>query len=174
MPKWLSRLWSLQPSLHKPDDLAAESQAQALRLELTEAQQTIQRLKDDLERQRLNSQALQAEQTQAQMEDLLHSLAAPAAQFITQIHLSEIQEKPIQARDVLAVAQRLVRILQEAGLTPEGTLDERLPFDPDRHEPLSAAHSPSTGQIVRVRFVGFRYHGKLLRKASVSPSTMEA
>jgi molecular chaperone GrpE (heat shock protein) len=68
---------------------------------------------------------------------------------------------------VLTVARRLVRALEDNGLTVEGSVGERVPFDPDHHEPLSADVSLQAGQMVVVRFVGVAYRGKLLRKAGV-------
>ena len=124
-------------------------------------------LKEELERQRSGASARVDEAVQAQMERLLADAAAPVAQLLTQAHLLEVEGKPVQARDVLAVAKRLVRTLEDNGLTLEGSVGETTPFDPNRHEPLSADASPAEGQPVVVRFVGVAYQGKLLRKAGV-------
>ena len=171
MLEWLSGLFKWREySPKKTGDagrvLALESQAQSLRLELDQAQQTIQRLQNELERQRTSSETLLTEKTQAQIENLLGSLAAPLAQLVTLNHLA--QEKPVQPQDVLAVGQRLLVTLRQHGLELEGQIGERLPFDPDRHTPLSAENIPQPGQTVSIRFVGILYHGKLLHKAGVS------
>jgi molecular chaperone GrpE (heat shock protein) len=154
----------------KPVDerlLELEREMQSLRLELKEREQEMTRLREELGRQRSGASARVAESVQAQVERLLTDAAAPAAQLLTQAHLLEVEGKPVQARDVLAVAKRLVRTLEDNGLTLEGSVGETVPFDPNRHESLSADASLKPGQPVTVRFVGVAYQGKLLRKADV-------
>jgi molecular chaperone GrpE (heat shock protein) len=79
-----------------------------------------------------------------------------------------VEGKPVQARDVLIVARRLVRVLEDAGLTLEGQVGETIQFDPNRHEPLQSQGGIMPGQAGVVRFVGVGFHGKLLRKAGVT------
>ncbi len=150
-----------------------EREAQRLRLNLAEQEKLAAQLKQELERQRSGSGAHVLEAVQAQVEPLLSDVATPVAQLLTQAHLLEVEDKPVQAKDVLTVAKRLVRALEDNGLTLEGNVGERVPFDPDRHEPLSADVSPKAGQMVTVRFVGVAYRGKLLRKAGVEQSGNE-
>lgn len=147
--------------------LELEREAQNLRLELKERERVVANLKGELERQRSGASDRVAEAVQAQVEQLLADAAAPVAQLLTQAHLLEVEGKPVQAKDVLAVAKRLVRTLEDNGLTPEGSVGETVPFDPNRHEPLSADASLKPGQPVTLRFVGVAYQGKLLRKAGV-------
>lgn len=148
-------------------NLALEREAQSLRLELEEREREVTRLREELERQRGGTSARVTEAVQARMEQLLADVAAPVAQLLTQTHLLEVEGKPVQARDVLAIAKRLVRVLEDNGLTMEGSVGETAPFDPNRHEPLSADASLKQGQPVVLRFVGVAYQGKLLRKAGV-------
>jgi hypothetical protein len=54
-------------------------------------------------------------------------VAAPVAQLFTQAHLLEVEGKPVQAKDALAVAKRLVRALEAvvvrfAGVSYRGRL----------------------------------------------------
>ena len=104
-----------------------------------------------------------------QVERLLADTATPVSQLLTQAHLLEEEGKPVQATDVLAVAKRLVRVLEDHGLTMEGKVGEIVLFNPDRHEPLGAATEVAiaVGQPVTVRFVGTAYRGKLLCRAGV-------
>jgi molecular chaperone GrpE (heat shock protein) len=125
-----------------------------------------------LDRQRQQSAAFASGQAQMQIESLLAEIARPAAQFITQIHLAEQQGKDLQGRDVLAVAHTLLAALQDYGLAQEGEIGQVLPFDPNRHEPLSAEGLPGPGQPVVIRLVGFSYHGRLLHKAGVTPANL--
>ncbi len=170
MRKWLVAIFGKRP----PEGMAADErglalarEAQSLRLELEERERAVANLKEELERQRNSAGAHIDEAVQAQMERLLADAAAPVAQLLTQAHLLEVEGKPVQARDVLAVAKRLVRILEDNGLTLEGSVGETVPFDPNRHEPLSANASLKSGQPAVMRFVGVAYQGKLLRKAGV-------
>jgi molecular chaperone GrpE (heat shock protein) len=165
MPKWLDGLLARL----SPDErlLALEREAQDLRLELEERDRLVSNLREELERQRGGTSIRVTESVQAQIEQLLSEAAAPAAQLLTQAHLLEVDGRPVQARDILTVAKRLVRTLEDHGLTPEGSVGQTVPFDPDRHEPLSADAYPDPGQPVVVRFVGVAYRGKLLRKAGI-------
>jgi molecular chaperone GrpE (heat shock protein) len=165
MPKWLDTLLARL----SPDEqlLALEREAQNLRLELEERDQLLANLHIELERQRSGASARVTESVQAQIEQLLTEAAAPVAQLLTQAHLLEVEGRPVQARDILAVAKRLVRAFEDHGLTLEGSVGQTVPFDPDRHEPLSGGAYPDPGQPVVVRFVGVAYRGKLLRKAGV-------
>jgi molecular chaperone GrpE (heat shock protein) len=170
MWKWLAAIFGKRPPEEAATDertLALEREAQSLRLKLGELEQTAANLKRELERRSSGANARVAEEVQAQVERLLTDAAAPVAQLLTQAHLLEVEGKPVQARDVLAVARRLVRTLEDNGLTLAGSVGETAPFDPNRHEPLSADVSPQPGQPVVVRFVGVAYRGKLLRKAGV-------
>lgn len=165
MWEWLDRLLGKKPADERV--LALEQESQRLRLELAEQEKTVARLKQELERQRGGTSVRVAEAVQTQVEQLLADVATPVAQLLTQAHLLEVEGKPVQAKDVLAVAKRLVRTLEDNGLTLEGSVGESVPFDPDRHELLSADVSLKAGQMVTVRFVGVAYRGKLLRKAGV-------
>jgi molecular chaperone GrpE (heat shock protein) len=169
--KWLGRLLGKKPADEQA--LALEQEAQKLRLELAEQEQTVARLKQELERQRGGASAHVTEAVQTQVEQLLTDVSTPVSQLLTQAHLLEVEGQPVQARDVLALVKRLVRTLEDRGLTLVGRVGESVPFDPDHHEPLSADVSPKSGQMVTVRFVGVAHRGKLLRKAGVEQSSNE-
>ena len=156
----------------KPADepvMELEREAQSLRLELEELNRVVANLKGELERQRSGDSARITEAVQAQVEQFLTDVATPVAQLLTQVHLLEVEGRPVQARDVLAVVKRLVRALEDNGLTLDGSVSETVPFDPDHHELLSATTEVVTtvGRPVVVRFSGVAYRGRLLRKAGV-------
>jgi len=102
------------------------------------------------------------------MERLLANIATPVAHLLTQAHLLEADGKPIQAHDVLGVARRLVRTLEDNVLALEGKVGKTLPFDPNRHEPLSAEAMLQLGETVLVKFVGVSYGGTVCKKAGVA------
>jgi molecular chaperone GrpE (heat shock protein) len=163
--KWLRSLFGAKTA--NQSLMALQREVQGLRLELRERDELITNLKQDVERQRSGAGARVEESVQMQVEQLLAEAATPVAQLLTQAHLLEVDGRPVQAKDVLVVARRLVRILEDNGLELVGDVGESVSFDPNHHEPLSTASSPRRGERVVVRFVGVAYRGKLLRKAGV-------
>lgn len=147
--------------------LMLEREAQSLRLELAERERQIASLAGEVERQRQSESARLADAVHAQLERLMSDAAAPVAQLLTQAHLLEAEGKPVQAKDVLAVARRFVRLLEDQGLTIEDRLGDVLAFDPNRHQPLGGGVSIQRGQMVIIRFSGISYRGRVLRKAGV-------
>jgi molecular chaperone GrpE (heat shock protein) len=141
-------------------------EAQALRLEIASQQEQIEHLKQEIERLRYRQERMVEEGASSQVEALLAELAGPVSQLRAQSVLNE-QGKQLQARDVLAVAGRIVRALERQGLIFEGAPGEHSSYDPDRHTPLSAGAALQPGQAAIVRFSGISYHGKILYKAVV-------
>lgn len=171
LKRWVERLLGQrgEEALPPADEriLALEREAQRLRLELEEAQRRVEVLKGDLERQRRSEEQRLGDIVQAKIERLFSDVAAPVAQLLTQAYLVEVEGKPVQAKDVIVVAKRLVRVLEDNGLALEGKVGEIVPFEPNRHEPLSADASLKPGEQVLIRFVGVSYGGKVLKKAGV-------
>jgi molecular chaperone GrpE (heat shock protein) len=146
--------------------LDARRDAQALRLELAERDRVIAALTGDLERQRRGEAERVAAAAEAERERLLTAAASPASQLLTQTHLLEVEGKPVQARDMLAVARRLLRYLEDEGLAAEGRVGDTVAFDPDRHEAIGG-EPPERGRPAVLRLVGITYRGRVLRKAGV-------
>jgi molecular chaperone GrpE (heat shock protein) len=85
----------------------------------------------------------------------------------TQAHLLEREGKPVAARDVLTVAKRLIRALEDEGLTLEGKTGETVAFDPNYHQPLEVGPGLTPGQPVVIRSPGISYAGRVLHRAGV-------
>ncbi len=168
MTNWFTKLFGKRSQTEH--GFALEGQIQTLQLDLAERERTIATLKQELERRRLGASAEAHGAVQAQVEQLLADLAAPVAQLLTQAHLLEVEGKPVQTRDMLAVSKRFVRVLQDNGLTLAGQVGETVPFDPNYHEPLNTQAALTPDQAVVIRFVGVVYQGKVLRKAGVTPA----
>ncbi len=154
-------------------NLESEKELQTLRLTIEENERMIANLKQEIERQRSGAQAALMASVQTQMAALMQDAAAPVSQLLTQIHLVDVEQKPVAVRDILAVARRLVGALQAHGLSVENRIGDLQPFDPNLHELLShgsLGHEPpiQNGQPVKIRFSGIAYQGKLLSKAGVS------
>jgi len=168
--KWLKRVFGgSEPAAAEMAEriLALERETQALRLELAEREKTVANLKRDLESQRSGEAVRLDAAVHATVERLMSSAGAPAAQLAKQAHLLEAEGRAVPARDVLAIARRLVSALEDAGLKLEGSVGEQVPYNPNRHEPLNAAANITPGQIVIIRFAGVSYRGKMLRRAGV-------
>ncbi len=172
MWNWFKGLFK-QSQVGSPDEdkrlLALDRDLQILRLELSERDQLITSLKQELERQRTGENTRIIEAAKTQVEQLLTDVAAPVTQLLTQVHLLEVEGKPVQAKDVLAVAKRLVRALEDNGLTLTGSVGETVPFNPNYHDSLSTSTSLTPGTTVVVKFAGISYQGKAIRKAGVEP-----
>jgi molecular chaperone GrpE (heat shock protein) len=167
MLKWLKENFSFGPLPPDGGRPTLQRETQRLRLQVEEYGRELKTLQEALERYEKGESARTAEAVRAQAERLMAELAAPVAQLLTQAHRLEIEGEPVQAKDVLAAASRLVRALEGEGLRPEGRVGETAGFDPNRHEPLGGDAALTPGQQVIVRFVGVSYRGRLIRKAEV-------
>jgi molecular chaperone GrpE (heat shock protein) len=141
--------------------LALEREAQDLRLQLQECRAKLAALEQERQRERAGEARREGER----VGQLLERVAAPVAQLSTQAHLLE-EGKPVQARDVLAVARRIVRALEDEGLAVEGTVGAEVSFDPDRHAPLGGGEV-KRGEKVVVRFPAVCREGRVVHRAGV-------
>ncbi len=147
--------------------LQSEKEVQSLRIELQERDATIEKLRQEIERLRSRQDELLTELLQNHLGALFSDLSAPASQILTQAFLQEEEQKPVQARDVLFVARRMIRTLEQHGLVFEEKVGEQVTFDPNRHTPIGGGNHPQAGQPVTVRFTGTSYAGKIISKAGV-------
>jgi molecular chaperone GrpE (heat shock protein) len=147
--------------------LRLQKEIQELRMELDSRERSLANLNQENERLRFRQEQVLNETVAARLEGLFNDLAAPASQILTQADLLENQDKPVQARDVLSVARRMVRALERNGLSFEGQVGQTVGFDPNRHTPLNHTAQPVLGQPVTVRFAGVLYEGKIIYKAIV-------
>lgn len=145
------------------DVLRLERALAGARLELAERDRVQERLRGELARARGHAGDLADERAQADVERLVTAVGAPLVQFVTVAHL---RGSDPAAGDLLAIGLRLVRALEREGVRV-GPVGATVPFDPDRHEPLSLAGSPKRGDPVVVRVAGLDLRGKVLRKAGV-------
>ncbi len=167
---WIKRLMgddTSSPADEPPpsgDTLDLHREVQSLRLELAERDARIAALEKEADPGR-SSERVDG-MVEGRLARWLENAAAPASQLTTQAHLLEVEDKPVQARDVLAVARQLVRVLEDAGLSFEGEVGEVVDFDPDRHRPLGQA-SLARGDRARIRFVAVRLGERVIHKAGV-------
>lgn len=157
------------PAPTRPTDdlLALRQQLQSAQLELEARARAIRGLNAELDAMRARQDERARESAGSQLESVLRDAATPAAQLAAQAYLLEQQGKPVQARDILNVARRLLRALEKHGLTLDGEPGGEVRFDPDRHTPLSAQSGLQPGQRVVVRFPGASFDGRMLTRAAV-------
>lgn len=147
--------------------ITAQSELQSMRMELEARDRRIEQLGHEVARLRERQDGIIAETVTARLETLINELSGPASQVRTQAHLSEVQNKPVSAQDVLAVARRMIRTLERHGMTFEGEIGSQISYDPNRHTPINTSTAPSAGSTVTVRFSGVLYQGKIVYKAIV-------
>lgn len=163
--KWLNKFFGGRP-IGAGDAIDLQRDNQLLRLELADRESQIGKLEQEIQRTQRGARERVGEIVESRIEKFLSAAAGPASQLVTQAHLLEREHKPVESRDVLAVAKRLVKHLEELEMCLDGEVGEVTKFDPDRHTPLG--DSPlSRGDEVAVRFVAVRYRDKIIRKAGV-------
>jgi len=138
-----------------------------LEMELVLRDETITRLRFELEMLRAGQTEAARTLFDASLEDLLQSAASPAAQLLTQSYLLETAGREVKARDVLVVARRVITALESAGLCFTSRPGEHAVYNPDQHQPLDAAQSLQPGDPVVVRVPGVCYGEKILTCALV-------
>lgn len=150
-------------------NLTSESQIQALKLELSEREKSIDEFKSQLSLQAKKQEETLESMLVAQMEPLLKDISGPLSQLATQAHLSN--QRQLQVKDVISVSMRLVKGLEDFGLRLEGTIGEIVNFDSSKHEGLSLQDDPPCeGSPVQITMPGVSYENKLLKKIAVLAS----
>lgn len=152
----------------EPATASERSRIRELELELEEARATLERLRDQVARDRDEATEREHRAVDAAVRELLASLAPAVTQLNTQGYLIEREGRPVRAGDVLQVVARLSRALEDAGLRVHDDVGERVAFDPALHEPLDAADALQPGDAALVRFAGIDHGSRTLRRAGVT------
>ncbi len=177
MSNWMNDLFSdgdSNPSQSRSDELhALMNQNQALKLEIAERDRQIKQLKDRLDSVESQQSASALERTSARIEAIFHDASSAVSQLLTQVHLLENENKPVQAADVLQVARRLIRAMERNGMVVEEQPGSTVLYDPSRHSPLTTSTPITQGQLVTIRLAGVSYQGKIILKAVVEPAHPE-
>lgn len=78
------------------------------------------------------------------------------------------QQKPdLPAVRLLPLVRPVEQLLQQWGVETMEAVGEEVPYDPQRHQLLEGMAEP--GQLVKVRYTGYRQGEKLLYRSKVSP-----
>jgi molecular chaperone GrpE (heat shock protein) len=121
--------------------------------------QEYQRLQQQLEHQR---ETLMQEFQQSSLQVIESWLVQwPTAAYAAQ------QNQQLPAVRLLPLVRPLEQLLQEWGVEAIASVGSELPYDPQWHQLMEGTAQP--GELVRVRYTGYRVGGKLLYRAKVSP-----
>lgn len=148
--------------------LELEALAQSLKLDIAERERQNQILKQELERVHDKQLNTIDKVVSDEIENLIADMAPAIAQIVTQHHLLNVESKPLQARDVIAVAMRLVKSLEASGMKLDGKIGESVLFDCNKHELINMGGSEQgEGQMVIVRMPAVTLNGRMLKKMAV-------
>lgn len=111
----------------------------------------------------LSQPASSAEEFQRESLEMIESwlLQWPTA-------VSAIAQNPnLPAQRVIKLLNPIEKLLQSWGVEKVGQVGEQVNYNPQQHELLSG--NPQPEDKVKVRYVGYRHHQKLLYRAKVEP-----
>lgn len=135
-----------------------ERERDQLQQQLHELQQQCLRLRDELHQQKTQVTADCQDATFESLQSLLTNY--PSAAQMAQV-------KPdLPARNLLALLTPLDNLLQSWGIEPIGIPWEAVPYDPYIHQ--ADADDITPGEVIYIRFVGYRQGDRLLCPARVS------
>jgi len=137
---------------------ALKGRFEAINLELDDARRVLITLRDrfaDMDVDRSNDDALVS---------VLEKVAGPLSQLKKQAALMD-SGREVTGRSVMALARQVSAAVEAMGLQPIGSTGSRMSFDAALVEPIAAGTSIEPGEQVEVVFIGYRYRGRIIRKA---------
>jgi len=166
------RLAAAWRALLNPVSQDAEDTVLALRRELATVQLERQETRDALERARAQMKALEEtiarrveDRVEARLQEFFANLVAPLSQLKLQEALIASGTE-VASRDVMILVRQFTGAVEAAGVEPIGQVGETQAFDPEINQPVGEAIL-TPGAPVVVRFPGYRFRGRVLRKAFV-------
>ncbi len=169
----LSHAWRALMSPSFPPDEREDELTVALRCDLATTRLELQEVQEALAAARTQISTLEKAQAaqirdgiESVLEKLFTSLAAPLSQLQMQAALLD-SGTLVAAAGVMTLARQFATMVERAGLEPIGVMGETIAFDPEIAQPLRSGSQIEAGDMVRVRSIGYRYHGRVLRKALV-------
>ena len=77
------------------------------------------------------------------------------------------QNPQLPATRLLSLVEPVLELVRHWNVSPIATVGEELAYDPQQHQLMKGIAQP--GELVKVRYVGYKQGDKLLHKAKVSP-----
>ena len=134
-----------------------------LRLELSERDQEIVRLKKEYALKREQSRAQVERAGEEAVESIVLECAEPLV-TLSAMQARHVEKGDLNPADLLQVALSFRKILEKRGMEQIGTAGEEQPYDPALHQMLDGTNL-RPGVAVLIRFAGFRFNGKIIAKA---------
>lgn len=144
------------------------SQERSAQMDVEERDRHIEVLQQEIQRLNTSQQNLVEESVNAKLRTFFTEVAGPVSQLLTQIHLVDVRNRDISAKDTLRLVKKLIRHLEEAGLEVCSPSGAQVKFDPNYHESLSGDIVLKAGDVVVVRIPGLAHSGRIIRKAGVA------
>jgi molecular chaperone GrpE (heat shock protein) len=142
--------------------LSIRRELAAVRLELEDSRQALALHRRRIQEMESESRHQDDDATEALFEDLVSTVS----QLRMQDALME-SGREISGGSIMALARQVVAALEKAGLEPVGVFGREIPFDPQTCEPLASDAVFVPGETVVIRFIGYQYRNRILRKALV-------
>ena len=122
----------------------------------------------EAEYQRLQTQlAAQADRLQQQFQkETLNTLESWLLQWPTVVHAVD-KNPELPASRLVPLVEPVQNLLKQWGLEAIAPVGAEVPFDPQQHQLMNGTADP--GDLVKVRYTGFRQGDALLYRAKVSP-----
>ncbi|MEA5535772.1 helix-turn-helix transcriptional regulator [Crocosphaera sp. XPORK-15E] len=124
-------------------------------------QQEYQHLQQQLKQQKETLEKEFQQSSLAVLESWL--LQWPTAAIVAQ------KNPQLSAVKLLPLVKPIFELLKQWGLEMNATVGETIPYNPQFHQLLEGGGTAEPGDLVVVRYVGYRQGGKLLHRAKVSP-----
>ncbi|BAY31876.1 hypothetical protein NIES2107_37620 [Nostoc carneum NIES-2107] len=134
-------------------------------------QQNLLQENDNLRREYERSQLALAQQRELLQQEFqqtsLQMLEPLLLQWPTAAQKAKENQQLAAIKVVPLVQKPLEKLLQLWGIEAIASVDEEVPYDPQWHQLMDG--SPQAGELVKVRYIGYRQGEKLLYRAKVSP-----
>lgn len=145
--------------------LAARADVARQRLRADEAEARAANLHRELDAERQSRAWAVATAVDARLDPVLADAASLLGQLALQASLLA-GGKPVGARDVMALAQRLAVVFERLGLVALGAPGERVAFHAEQHQPFGGTALPP-GAVVVIKVPGYRLGERVVRKSLV-------
>ncbi|WP_017315204.1 nucleotide exchange factor GrpE [Mastigocladopsis repens] len=153
--------------------VATFSQVELVKDKDTPTQELLQyvaQLKKEYERSQQQIQQQRQILLQEFQQSSLQLLESLLLQFPTAAHKAR-ENLQLPAQNIVPLVQKpLEKLLQQWGVEAIAPVGAELPYDPQLHQLLEG--NPQPGEIVKVRYTGYRQGDKLLYRAKVSPVSL--
>lgn len=144
--------------------VSMKSELASVRMDLRGARETLQDLRSRLQELESGTDEFAPDD---RFQELLEELAAPLSQLRMQYYLMEAG-RDIASRNIMVLVKQVAEITEKAGLEPISRSGEEILFDTRIAEPLAADTAFQEGEIVVTKFNGYRFRGRIIRKALVA------